>query len=103
MTVGRLALSWVWWCTVVHFRFMPTRHPRVQVTVDPELESALSRAAPNLRSDSRAAQIRELALQGAEHLDDFDRRGYDAAVERLLEEELPDLDMIVARRHDPAA
>lgn len=78
---------------------MPTRHARVQVTVDPELEGALRRTAPNLRAQSRAAQIRELALRGAEQLDDFDNRRYAAAVELLLQEDMPGLEEIVAQRH----
>jgi len=78
---------------------VPTIHPRVQVTVDPELEVALRRAAPKLRSESRAAQIRELALRGAEGLDEFDRDAYATAVEQLLREDLPGLDQIVAARH----
>lgn len=78
---------------------MPTSHPRVQVTVDPELEIALRRTAPKLRADSRAAQIRELALRGAQSLDDFDDDTYAAAVEQLLRERLPGLEGIVARRH----
>ena len=69
------------------------------MTVDGELERALSRAAPKLRGESRAAQIRELALRGAEALDDFDGDAYAAAVEQLLKEDLPGLDDIVAQRH----
>lgn len=71
----------------------------MQVTVDPELERALRRTAPRLGAASRAAQIRELALRGAEQLDDFDRDAYDAAIEQLLDEELAGLDTVVAQRH----
>ncbi len=52
-----------------------------------------------LRSESLAAQIRELALRGAEGLDEFDRDAYATAVEQLLREDLPGLDQIVAARH----
>lgn len=71
----------------------------MQVTVDPELELALRRSAPRLGAASRAAQIRELALRGAEQLDDFDRGAYNAAIEQLLDEDLPGLDAVVAQRH----
>lgn len=42
---------------------MPTAHPRVQVTVDPELAAALDELDPAPASRSR--QIRDLALRGA--------------------------------------
>jgi len=42
---------------------MPTRHPRVQVTVDRELAEALEAVDPRPRSHSRL--IRDLALRGA--------------------------------------
>lgn len=42
---------------------MPTRHPRVQVTVDPELAEALAEVGPG--SASRSRQIRDLAVRGA--------------------------------------
>jgi hypothetical protein len=48
---------------------MPTRHPRIQVTEDPELARALRSAASRLPPGlSRSAQVRELALIGARHL-----------------------------------
>lgn len=43
---------------------MPSRHPRVQVTVDPTLEEALAAVDPHPKSRSRL--IRDLALRGAE-------------------------------------
>lgn len=42
---------------------MPTRHPRIQVTVDHELAEALDAVDP--RPDSRSRLIRDLALRGA--------------------------------------
>jgi hypothetical protein len=42
---------------------MPTRHPRVQVTIDPELEEALE--AFGARAGGRSRLIRDLALRGA--------------------------------------
>lgn len=48
---------------------VPTRHPRIQVTEDPELAGALRDAAHHLRGGlSRSAQVRELAIAGARHL-----------------------------------
>ena len=43
---------------------MATSHPRVQVTIDPELAEALDSLGP--RNGSRSRQIRDLALRGAE-------------------------------------
>jgi hypothetical protein len=54
---------------VVHFPVVPTRHPRIQVTEDPELARALRSAAPHLSPGlSRGRQVRELAIEGARHL-----------------------------------
>jgi hypothetical protein len=48
---------------------VPTRHPRIQVTEDPELSRALRAAAPHLPAGlSRSRQVRELAIEGARHL-----------------------------------
>jgi len=52
---------------------MPTKHPRIGVTCDPELERALKRARAKLPPEarrSRAAQVRALALIGAAHVGD---------------------------------
>lgn len=43
---------------------MATKHPRVQVTVDPELAEAM--AAVDAHPKSRSRLIRDLALRGAE-------------------------------------
>lgn len=43
---------------------MPSSHPRVQVTVDPELADAMSSVDPSPPSRSRL--IRDLAVRGAE-------------------------------------
>lgn len=43
---------------------MATKHPRVQVTVDPELAEAMAAVEPQPKSRSRL--IRDLALKGAE-------------------------------------
>jgi hypothetical protein len=42
---------------------VPTSHPRVQLTVDPELAAELDAIDP--RPPSKARQIRDLALKGA--------------------------------------
>ncbi len=48
-----------------------TSHPRIQVTEDPELASALRAAAPHLPAGlSRSRQVRELAIAGARHIAD---------------------------------
>ncbi len=50
---------------------MPTKHPRIGVTCDPELERALARSKARLPPEarrSRAAQVRALALIGAAHV-----------------------------------
>jgi hypothetical protein len=48
---------------------MATSHPRIQVTEDPELRSALRAAAAHLPPGlSRSRQMRELAIAGARHL-----------------------------------
>lgn len=52
---------------------MPTKHPRIGVTCDPELERALRRSRAKLPAAarrSRAAQVRALALIGAAHVGD---------------------------------
>ncbi len=43
---------------------MPTKHPRVQVTVDAELAQALNELGPG--PTSRSQRIRDLALRGAD-------------------------------------
>jgi hypothetical protein len=43
---------------------MATKHPRVQVTVDPELAEAMAAVEP--RPASRSRLLRDLALRGAE-------------------------------------
>lgn len=43
---------------------MATKHPRVQVTIDPELGDAM--AAVDAKPNSKSRLIRDLALRGAE-------------------------------------
>jgi hypothetical protein len=58
---------------VLHHRWytnsMPTKHPRIAVVRDPELDAALERAAQVLgEKHSAAALLRKLALLGAQSL-----------------------------------
>jgi hypothetical protein len=63
---------------------MPTQHPRVQVTKDPELAEALRAAAPHLRAGlPLSQQIRELAIIGSRHLQELPLD--DDEVQRRLE------------------
>jgi hypothetical protein len=53
---------------------VPATSPRIQVTVDPELDAALSEFA----GSSRSRAVRDLALRGAEALREDKRRRHDA-------------------------
>jgi hypothetical protein len=81
---------------------VPTSHPRVQVTLDPELASAVDRAGAQLEGAyGRAGVIRALALRGAEEISRQAARDAQAraqAVEALLEYDFSQLDDVVARR-----
>ena len=60
---------------------MASTHPRVQVTVDPELAAAMQAVDPHPRSRSRL--IRDLAIRGAQvERDERERR--ERAIEHLL-------------------
>lgn len=60
---------------------MATKHPRVQVTVDPALAEAMAAVDANPKSRSRL--IRDLALRGAEVAAE-DKRRHDEATKTLL-------------------
>lgn len=60
---------------------MATKHPRVQVTIDPTLAEAMAAVEPHPKSKSRL--IRDLALRGAEVAEE-DRRRRQEAKETLL-------------------
>jgi hypothetical protein len=60
---------------------MATKHPRVQVTVDPELAQAMS--AVDAHPSSRSRLIRDLAMRGAEAVAE-ERRKHEEAIEVLL-------------------
>lgn len=66
---------------------IPTARHRIQVTVDPELDQALRRAASLVGARGQAGIIRELALRGAQAaIDEEAERRW--AVDYLLHEEL---------------
>lgn len=75
---------------------MATHHPRVQVTLDPELRAAVDRAGPHVGARSGAALIRELALRGAKVIT-AEARSRQDAIDYLLEE---DIDLSALRRVD---
>jgi metal-responsive CopG/Arc/MetJ family transcriptional regulator len=66
-----------WWYTFA----MASSHPRVQVTLDPELAAAMEAVDPQPASRSRL--IRDLAIRGAE-AEQAARSQREAAVEYLL-------------------
>lgn len=72
---------------------MPTRYARIGVTKDPELDAALQRAAPLLGDQPLAAQVRALAIRGADALvEDEERRT--AAIELLVDFSLRKIDLV---------
>lgn len=60
---------------------MATKHPRVQVTVDPELAQAMR--AVDANPSSRSRLIRDLAVRGAEAVAE-ERRKHEEAIAVLL-------------------
>lgn len=81
---------------------MPTSHPRIQVTLDPEFASAVDRAGAHLDSaHGRAGLIRTLALRGAEEISrqaDSETRARTQAIEELLVYDFSQLGDVVAKR-----
>ena len=75
---------------------MATKHPRVQVTVDPELAEAM--ASVDAHPESKSRLIRDLAVRGAEAAGE-DRRRHEGAKEffRKVATGEIDLDMTGAR------
>lgn len=69
---------------VLHSAVVPTRHRRVGVLLDPELDRALTLASDRLRARSAAARVRELALIGARSLGAHDAPT--AELDRALDE-----------------
>lgn len=62
---------------------MPTKHPRINVTKDPELASAIARARPLLNGAPDATIVHDLAILGAEALES-DERARVEAMEDLI-------------------
>lgn len=81
---------------------MPTSHPRVQVTLDPEFARAVDRAGAHLESaQGRAGLIRALALRGAEEISrqaEGETEARAQAIEELLACDFSQLSDIVAKR-----
>ncbi len=81
---------------------MPTSHPRVQVTLDPEFARAVDRAGAHLESPrGRASLIRTLALRGAEEISrqaENETQAQAQAIEELLACDFSQLGDIVAKR-----
>jgi len=62
---------------------MPTKHPRVNVTRDPELNAAISRARPLMNGAAEATIVHDLAIRGAAALVE-DERVRSEALEDLI-------------------
>jgi hypothetical protein len=66
---------------------MPTKHPRIAITRDPEVERALESAANVLgRSKPEATLARELVLRGAKAVIEETRGDIDPELDRYLDE-----------------
>ena len=66
---------------------MPTKHPRIAIVRDPEVDAALKAAAPVLGpSKPDATLARELVLRGAEAVVDEARPEIDPDLDRYLDE-----------------
>lgn len=81
---------------------MPTSHPRVQLTLDPELARAVDRAGSYIDSPrGRAGLIRTLALRGAQEISrqaENETQAQTQAIEELLACDFSQLSDIVAKR-----
>ena len=64
-------------------RPVPTQHPRIPVTNDPELARALARVEHYFPDAPTARIVRELALKGAEAIE-REQGDREAAIERLI-------------------
>jgi hypothetical protein len=89
---------WSWWYT----SFVSTVHPRVQLTLDPELARAVDQAGAYLESRrGRAGLIRALALRGAEVVSregEHESQARAQAITQLLDCDFSRLSDIVAKR-----
>jgi hypothetical protein len=81
---------------------VPTSHPRVQVTLDPEFARAVDHAGAHLEgTHGRAGLIRTLALRGAEEISrqaDTETQARAQAIEELLAYDFSQLSDVVAER-----
>ena len=81
---------------------MPTSHPRVQVTLDPEFARAVDRAGAHLEIPrGRAGLIRTLALRGAEEVSrqaGCETEAQSQAIKELLARDFSQLSDVAARR-----
>jgi len=80
---------------------MPTAHPRIAVTRDPELAAALDRAAGLLGHEVPAARlVRDLALRGARALEaeDAERQSRRRAFAERIASDSPPWDPEVLER-----
>jgi hypothetical protein len=62
---------------------LPTKHPRIAVTNDPELADALASVAPYFAGEKTATIVHDLAIRGAEAVGQ-ERRDQDESIERLV-------------------
>lgn len=82
---------------------MPTKHPRVNVTKDPELAAAIARARPLMNGAAEATIVHDLAIRGAEALAE-DERARLEAMEDLIAWALGDeMDRELLKRIDEVA
>lgn len=79
---------------------MPTRHARISVVRDADLDEALRSARGKLRAGSEAARLRELALIGARalHGDDGERVLVREHLRERYGARLADGDLLLASR-----
>jgi hypothetical protein len=69
---------------------VPTKHQRIAVVNDEELQDALRRAAPHVEPGTKTATlVHDLAIKGAEALA-ADERAREQAIERLIERSTSD-------------
>lgn len=69
----------------VHSNGMPSTTPRIQVTVDAELEEALRGTSRTQETRSRSRLVRDLAVRGAQAVKE-EQRARHAAIAFLLSE-----------------
>jgi hypothetical protein len=84
---------------------VPTQHPRIPVTNDPELADALARVEHYFPGAPTARIVRELALKGADAIE-REQGERSAAIERLIAlftEPNDQIDVAVLERVDEVA